>query len=369
MKVFCGRDPLREALSAIATALPTRTTKPVLETVLFEASGQSLTLTATDLEVAIRYTLQGVSVESPGTCLVRAREAADFVHDLSDETVNLEALRSSVRIYGKEDECELALADVGEFSGLPDFTESQKLQLSSEALVAMLERTAFSAAKEIGRFAMNGVRAEIAADRIRMIATDGRRLSLVECPLDGPLEKSAKSDINITIPIKAVQQFIRVLSTIKEVITLSVSPERLSLQTSSATILTRLLEGEFPRYQAVVPKEGKNVAECDTKTLAQKIRLVAHLCPPEQPVVRFKFMSNSLTLTTSSPQRGEARAEMPVHFMGAQEEVAFNPEFVLDGLKASKRDTIRLEFNDRTAPGKFHLNENHEYVVMPVVNE
>lgn len=365
MKVLCGREALRDALSAIATALPTRTTKPVLEAVLLEAQGQSLTLTATDLEIAIRYELADVQVSTPGKCLVRAREAADFVRDLHDETVNLEATKNVVRIFGKEDECELSLADVGEFSGLPTVEETTKFQINGEKFGKMLDRTAFSVAKEIGRFAMNGVRAEITKDLLRLVATDGRRLSLVE----HPIEKGPKTDVTITIPTKAVQQFPRFLSNIQEDVTISISADRMALRTKVATVVTRLLEGEFPRYQAVVPKEGKNSAECDTKTLIQKLRLVAHLCSLEQPVVRFKFLSNTLTLTTSSPQRGEARAEMPVTFSGSQEEIAFNPDFVLEGLKVCQRDTVRLEFNDRNAPGKFHLNENHQYVVMPVVNE
>lgn len=365
MKVLCGRETLREALSAIATALPTRTTKPVLEAVLLEAEGQTLSLTATDMEVAIRYTLTDVQVTTPGSCLVRAREAADFVRDLSDETVNLEATKNVMRIFGKEDECELALADVGEFSGLPTMDETNKFRITGESFARMLERTSFSVAKEIGRFAMNGVRAEITKDRLKLIATDGRRLSLVEHPLDpGPA-----TDTTVTIPTKAVQQFLRIMNNTPDPIEVIISGERIALRTKFATVISRLLEGEFPRYQAVIPKEGKNVAECDTKMLTQKLRLVAHLCSAEQPVVRMKFLSNTLTLTSASPQRGEARAEMPVNFMGAQEEIAFNPDFVLEGLKSSHRDTIRLEFNDRTAPGKFHLNENHEYVVMPVVNE
>ncbi|MFN0206244.1 MAG: DNA polymerase III subunit beta [Planctomycetota bacterium] len=365
MKVLCSRDSLREALSVIATSMPSRTTKPILEAVLLEASGQTLTLTATDLEVAIRYSLPDVQVEAPGSCLVPAREAADFVRDLTDGTISLETSKNVMRIFGKDDFCELALADAGEFTGLPEIEEVHRFTLPADRIVHLLEWTVFSSAKELGRFAMNGVRAEIGNDMIRAIATDGRRLSLVEQPVDG----MKASSLSVTIPTKAVQQFLRLLQGAKEEVTIVISNDKIALHSRQATIISRLLEGEFPRYQAVIPKEGKNTAECDTKQLIQKLRLVAHLCAAEQPVVRFKFASNTLTLTASSPQRGEARAELPVVFKGTTEEISFNPEYVIEGLKASLRETVRLEFNDRAAPGKFYLNENHEYIVMPVVNE
>lgn len=366
MKVLCGRDSLRDALAIVANALPSRTAKPALEAVLLDAAEQQLTLAVTDLEIAIRIVLQGVQVSAPGACLIPGREAADFVRDLTDDTITIEAAKNVARIFGKDDECELALADVAEFTGLPAMEEKTTFTIKASTLSALLQRTTFSVSKELGRFAMNGVRAEVSAERIRMIATDGRRLSLA----DGPVENGPAETVAVTIPTKASQQFLRALESIgDEMVSIAFAADRIALRTSNVIIMSRLLEGEFPRYQAVVPKEGKNVAECDTKQLAQKLRLVSHLCSSDQPVVRLKFTGSLLTVTSSSPQRGEARVEMPVNFMGTHEEIAFNPEFVLDGLKVSQRDTVRLEFNDRSSPGKFHLNENHEYVVMPVVNE
>jgi DNA polymerase-3 subunit beta len=365
MKVLCSRDALSEALSVIATALPSRTTKPVLEAVLIDAKDSHLSLTATDLEVAIRYTLTEVQIEKEGSCLVPAREAADFVRDMSDSTVTLEASRSQLRISGKDDYCDLAVADVGEFAGMPKLDVLATVTLKGLTLAKLLERTVYSAAKEPGRFAMNGVRAEISREVFKAIATDGRRLSIVEQPIDkGPASATA-----VTIPSKAIQQFLRLLQGVTDDATLDIAAEKIALNCRQATVVCRVLEGEFPRYQAVIPKDGKNSVEFDARQLEQKLRLVAHLCPAEQPIVRLKFASNSLTLSATSPQRGEARAELPVVFKGTTEEIAFNPEYVIDGLKVSEKETVRLEFNDKSAPGRFFLNEHHEYVVMPVVSE
>ena len=239
MKVLCDRDRLKEALSVVATALPTRTTKPILEAVLLEASGNTLSLTSTDLEVAIRYTLTGVQVEQKGSCLIPAREATDFVRDLGDETVTLEVGKSAVRILGKDDACELALADVGEFPGLPEIKGATKISIQADRFGEILERTAFSAAKELGRFAMNGVRAEIEKDQIRLIATDGRRLSLASHALETPV----KEKMAVTIPSKAIQQSARVLAGNVEPVTLEVSEDRVALHAKDATIITRVLEG------------------------------------------------------------------------------------------------------------------------------
>jgi DNA polymerase-3 subunit beta len=365
MKVLCDRDRLRDALSVVATALPTRTTKPILETVLLEANDNSLSLSSTDLEVAIRFTLTDLQVDQKGTCLVPAREASEFVRDLTDETVTLEVGKGSVQILGKDDTCELALADAGEYPGLPEMKGGAQFQMRADHLAELFERTMFAAAKELGRFAMNGVRLELEKDRLRLIATDGRRLSLASRPLENPI----KQTVTATVPTKAIAQFLRVLQGSQDLVTVTLTEDKASLHAKNATIVTRLLEGEFPRYQAVIPKEGKNHAELDTKTLTQKLRLVANLCSLEQPVVKFKFSGSALTLTATSPQRGEARAEMPATFKGTNAEIGFNPEFVLEGLKVSRRESIRLEFSEKGAPGRLSLNEDHDYVVMPVVNE
>jgi len=365
MKVLCGRDQLREALTIAASAIPSRTTKPVLEAVLLEAHGNEITISATDLEIAIRYQLQEVQVEREGACLIPAKEATEFIRDLEDEAITLETSKSSVRIHGKEDSCEISLADASEFPEMPTVTEGGGFELPSTVLETLIERTAFAAARESGRFAMNGVRFEVLQDRVRLIATDGRRLSLVEAPLAA----SGPEISPVTVPSKAVQQFVRLNNGQNVPVEIRVSSDRVSIKTARATIVSRLLEGDFPKYQAVIPREGKNYAECDAKQLAQKLRLVSHLAAPEQPIVRLKFTGSSLALTAASPQRGEARAEMPAVFKGVNDHIAFNPEFVLDGLKVSRRETVRIEFSDHASPGKFHLNENHEYVVMPVVNE
>lgn len=365
MKVLCSRDRLHEALTTVASALPLKTTKPVLEAILFEADKTGLTLTATDLEVAIRYVVPEVNVEQAGSCLVPAKEVTDFVRDLLDDTVTIEVAKNVVRIVGKDDLCELAVADVGEFPEMPTVADAREFAIPGATLGLLVERTAFAAAREIGRFAMNGVRLELSKDKLRIVATDGRRLSLVEHPLDGV----GGDPLGVSLPIKAVQQIGRVFQSEEADVTVALGADRVSFGTAGATIVSRLLEGEFPRYQAVIPKEGKSVAECDTALLSQKMRLVANLTSPEQPIVRFKFTGSTLTLTAASPQRGEARAEMPATFKGTQDQIAFNPDFVLEGLKVCRRESLRLEFNDRTSPGKFHLNENHEYVIMPVVNE
>ncbi|HKD99743.1 MAG TPA: DNA polymerase III subunit beta, partial [Planctomycetota bacterium] len=310
MKVICGRDRLREALSVVAGALPAKTPKPILDAVKLEARKGTLSLLATDLEVAIRYEIPDVEVASSGTCVVPAREALEFVRDLGDDTVQVELARNVVRILGKEDTCELAVADAGEFPEMPAVEETCSFTAPAPELALQLERTAFAAAKEIGRFAMNGVRVEVQKDRLRAIATDGRRLSLVEQAIE--LETAAREGETsaATLPTRAVQQVVRVLQGEAEPVKVALASDRAAFRTEHATVVTRLLEGEFPRYQAVIPKESKNVAECDSRLLAAKIRLVAHLCAPEQPIVRFQFTSSSLSLSASSPQRGEARAEM-----------------------------------------------------------
>jgi DNA polymerase-3 subunit beta len=181
-----------------------------------------------------------------------------------------------------------------------------------------------------------------------------------------PLESDGKAPKTAIVPTKGMQLFCRVVTDPLEQVQVQVGGNQIGLKTRNAEVFARLLDGEFPRYSAVIPKETSNVVRADPELLGRKIRLVANVTGDEARAVRFSLKKGHMELFGQSAGRGEATAHMDVDYKGKQADIAFNPDYVSDGLKNCESDSVCLEFNEKTSPGKFTLGENYIYVVMPI---
>jgi len=363
MKVICDREKLREGLALANNVIPAKSTKPVVENVCLVATDNALELVGTDMEVSLRYCIDDVKVEDPGTAVIPARVAFDFVRDLSGETITLEIKGSTCTIESGADTCELVTVDPDEFPVVARFDGENTITMQGGNFAKLVEQTAFAAAREPGRYAMHGVLAELEADTLRMIATDGRRLALSEAPVDGSgCEGGAQS----IVPTRGMQMFCRAISDPLDQVQLQFGETKVGLKTKNAEVFARLIDGEFPRYAAVIPAETTRRMEADRDLLAKKLRLVANVTGDEARAVKLKMSKNQLEVFGQSAGRGEATAHMEVAYKGDDAEIAFNPDYVIDGLKNCTLDTLSLEFTEHTSPGKFHLGEGYVYVVMPI---
>ncbi len=364
MKVLCDRERLREGLAVVNSVVPAKSPKPVLSNVCIVATDDALELVGTDLEVAVRYRVEKVKVEDPGTTVIPARVTLDFVRDLSGDSVEFHAEGGNCTITSDGDTCELVTIDPDEFPVVPRFAEERSLSIQGGTFTKLVERTAFAAAREQGRYAMHGVLLEIEGDKLKMVATDGRRLAVASALIDVP--EGAGPEHATIVPTKGMQLFCRVISDPLDQLRLGFEENQIGLRTSNAEVFARLLDGEFPRYSAVIPTEVGNSLEADGEHLQRKIRLVANVTGDEARAVRLSVKKSKLELFGQSAGRGEATAHMDVEYKGRAADIAFNPDYVVDGLKNAEREVIRLEFNDKTSPGKFTLGENYVYVVMPI---
>jgi DNA polymerase-3 subunit beta len=238
------------------------------------------------------------------------------------------------------------------------------VSLQGGTFTSLVGKTSFAAAREQGRYAMHGVLTEIEEGLLRMVATDGRRLAVATHPIDAePREKPRRP---VIVPTKGMALFCRAISDPLDQVKLSFGENQVGMKTRNAEVFARLLDGEFPRYQAVIPAETQNVFEADAETLARKIRLVANVTGEEARAVKLSLKKGSLDLFGHSAGRGEARAAMEVDYRGKNAEIAFNPDYVIEGLKNCEDVSVKLEFNEKNSPGKFRLGENYVYVVMPI---
>jgi DNA polymerase III subunit beta len=361
MNILCDREKLRDALALVNNVIPAKSTKPVLETVNLVATDDTLELVGTDLEVSIRYRIEDVKVTEPGLAVVPARVTLDFIRDLSGETVMLETHDNNCRITSGTDACELVTIDPDEFPAIPRCNTSRTLSIQGGVFTALVNRTTFAAAREGGRYAMHGILTEVDNGMLKLVATDGRRLALSETPIEA--KEPPRPAI---IPTKGMQLFSRVIEDPLEQVELHFDENQVGLRTANAEIFARLIDGEFPRYAGVIPGEARYAMEADASVLTQKLRLVANVTGTEARAVRLSMEKGKLELFGQSVGRGEAHAHMDVDYKGEKAEIAFNPDYVVEGLKSCESAVVRLEFNDRTSPGKFTLGESYLYVVMPI---
>jgi DNA polymerase-3 subunit beta len=376
MKVICDREKLREALAVVNNVIPAKSTKPILENVCLVATVDAIEILGTDLECSVRYRIpissgagEGdlkeplVKVIETGIAVVPSRVTLDFVRDLSGSEVELTTHDQNCMIRSGEDKCELVTVDPDEFPVISSFGDTPTLSIQGGNFTRLVNRTVFAAAREAGRYAMHGVLAEVEDGMLKLVATDGRRLALssIECQ-SRPVDRSRPA----IVPTKGMQLFCRVISDPLEQVQLHFGENQVGLKTKNAEIFARLIDGEFPRYAAVIPKESSNYIEADPEMLARKLRLVANVTGSEARAVRLRLTPNNLELFGQSVGRGEAHARLDVMFKNESAEIAFNPDFVLEGLKNCESGVLKLEFNEKTSPGKFTLGENYVYIVMPI---
>ena len=181
-----------------------------------------------------------------------------------------------------------------------------------------------------------------------------------------PVEMKGAPDAAAIVPTKGMQLFCRVIADPLDSISFLVQEDKVGVATQNAEIFARLIDGDFPQYAAVVPAQCANRIEADADVLAQKLRLVSNVSGDETRAVRLKMQGEQLELFGRSAGRGEATAYLEASFDGPTGEIAFNPDYVLEGLKNGAPERVVLEFQERTSPGKFTLGENHVYVVMPI---
>ena len=364
MKVLCDRERLREGLNVTTSVIPLKSTRPAIENVCLVATDDALELVGTDLDVAVRYRIEDVKVKEPGTALIPARVASDFVRDLSGDTVSMATKGDHFVVESGSDRCELTTIDPDEYPVVARFVEDGSLMIQAGTFTRLVGRTSFAAAREQGRYAMHGILTQVEDDQLKMVATDGRRLAVASSPLEAGTPKKALPQT--IVPSKGMQLFCKVLDDPLEEVRIHFGENQFGLRTKKAEVFARLIDGDFPRYSAVIPSTVENMVEADAALLQQKLRLVSNVTSTDTRAIRLSIDKNQLTIFGRSAAMGEATAQIPAELQGKSSEIAFNPDYLIDGLKNCETDVVRLEFNEKTSPGKFTLGENYIYIVMPI---
>ncbi len=362
MKFTGNRERLLEAFNIVASVVSPRAIKPILQNVRMVVGNDGALLMATDLEVAIRYRIPLDIVEEGGDVVVPAARIHGILRETSVEKVTISSEERRMTVACGSSRFKLQGEDPEEFPVIPAFEDQKSLIIPRESFRAMVRKTHFAAAKERSRFAFNGVRLQIDGDEVRMIATDGKRMAVKLCTVDNP-EKLVAGHI---IPTKGLLTFEKVLTDDDATVRVAVDEKQVIIKTKRAEVSSRLVEGAFPRYDAVIPKETPLSASFKRDELIQMLRQAKLFTNEESRSVRFAFEEGKLVLTSRAMDVGEARVEIETIVEGTPIETAFNPDFVIEGLAATDAEKITLRLSGRDTPARIDGEKDYVYVVMPV---
>ena len=372
MKVICNRGALLEALSVASSVVQSRTPKPVLQCVKLTAGDDRLTLSATDMEVSIRYVDTQVQVEQPGETLVPADKFRDIVRESVDDTLAIEvsAEKDAVggtfaNIRGQDSHFKIFTQKSSEFPPVPDFEGEADFELPGGHVKQLIGQTLFSAAKEVGRQNFTGVLAAVVGKKIEMVSTDGRRLAMAKGDLAAS-DKLPKDGAKVIIPTKALQLIDKLIDDPAEMVGFQIRENRVIFHTASCTLTSNLIEGTFPPYNDVIPKEADKKMTAATADFLSAVRRAQLMTTEESKGIKMFFSKKGLVLTSRSPEAGEATINFACKYDGADIEIGFNPAFLTEALRVVDSDEVSLEMTAPNRPGLLRGGPNFVYVIMPV---
>jgi DNA polymerase-3 subunit beta len=366
MNLTISKEQLINGLQAVQNVVSTRTTLPILSNVLMRAEGDRLEFTATDLDVTIACSVEA-KVKKPGASTVPVKKLFGIVRELSNSEIDLEvdeknvcSIRSGASFY------KINGLNADEFPPLPKFKEDKKVTLPQETVKGMMKKTSFAISTDESRYVLNGIFISLKDHKMTMVATDGRRLALV----DEEVDVSEKSQGEFIVPAKAVNELNRLLVDKGEVeIRYTDNQASFTLKDdkgSSVLIITKLIEGNYPNYRQVIPNEVKERVALAREEFLHALRRAEIMTSEKSNSVKLAFGKNNLAITANSPEVGEARESIAINYKGKEMAIAFNPKYMIDPLNALTNDEVFIELIDELSPGVLKINGPFLYVVMPM---
>ncbi len=362
MKVRLNRAEFAEALGAVSSVANPRSPKTVLQCTLLEALKDHCCLSASDLEIGIRMILNQVEVTEASRVLVSADKLTQIVRESSDDVLELEADGSVCHVRGSGTHFQIYCQAPAEFPPVAEMTGEGDFELDARELRRITEWTVFAAAKESTRYAINGVLWDKRASVLTMVATDGRRLSRAV----GTTRGKNETDSRAIVPCKAMHLFQRVLGEGDEPAAVKITDNQIIVRSARATVSAGLIEGQFPKYEDVIPTDCNKEIELSTGELLSAVKQAALLTNEESKGIRFALSQGNLTLSSRAPEQGEATISLPVSYTGEPIEIGFNPFFLIEALRAVHTDSVKFQLKEPKRPGVVLSGDDLLHVVMPV---
>jgi DNA polymerase-3 subunit beta len=361
IKLRVTKDKILEGLQRVQSVVSTRTTLPILSNALIQAEKNGLSLTATDLDVGVRCTVEA-EVSKAGATTLPARKlfsilkevpVADIEIDVDERNAaSIRCGNSFYKIMGLPQE---------EFPPFPEPDGGKPLKMDQAVLRDMFKKTAYAVSNDETRYVLNGVYMSFKGDKLTVVATDGRRLALVEHDIEVP----KGSEAEFILPTKAVGELQRLLGE-KGDVKLSIGENQIICQLDGTVLVSKLIEGTYPNFRQVIPTEAKERVTLERELLLGALHRASILASEKSQSVKLSFSKGTLTISATTPEVGEAKETLSINYKGKDLAIAFNPQYMMDPLRNLDADEVFLEMTDELSPGVLKVNEPFLYVLMPM---
>ena len=371
MRFTISREKLQEGLNGVAASIPAKTTLPVLANILVETTERGIRLSGTDLDIAVSTEVQA-DVESQGAITIPAKKLSEIARELppspvkiaaaGEQRVTLECGRSRFKLLGLPRD---------EFPTFPTVRFNESWRIRSGDLQKLIGHTAFAVSTEESRPILNGVLWELRPDEMRMVATNGHRLAKMQLPIESSAAGGSKPPASdLIVPPKALEQ-IRRLFPAEEELEIAKGDNHLGFRSPFTAVFTRLIEGPYPNYEQVIPKDNDRIAIADRVALAGALKRMSVIASDQTHRIRLSFNAGMVKFSVQTPDLGEAQDELPLRYTGDPFDIGFNANYLLEILKFIPTDEVKLTFKapERAAtlePAEWSDPAKYLCLVMPL---
>jgi DNA polymerase III subunit beta len=372
MEITVNKQDLLRELTMTQGVVERKTTIPILSNFLFEAAGDRLSITATDLDLSLR-TSCAVKVKKDGSCTIPARKLYDYVRLLGDGDVGLKLLDNHwVQIRSGRSNTKMVGMARANFPALPPFPAESAVKLPAQVLRNLIVKTIFSISSEESRYTLNGALLVLKPESITMVATDGHRLAHVE-HVNPNLQLPVSGEMKILVPKKAMSELSLLLgSPDGDTVEFAKDESTLFFRIGNRLLTSRQLTGQFPNYEAVLPRDNNKsvTVHCDELTAA--IQRVAQFADERSNAIRMRLEQDEMKVSSSNTEIGESEDSIETSYAGEPMVIGFNSQYLLEFLKVVGSGDIRFEFKDAQTAGQLRPDEapdseyKYRYIVMPM---
>jgi len=366
MKLAADRHALHAALQQVGSIITSTIARPIYQNVKLDARGDSVYLSATDLEIGLMARVLDVEVEQEGAVLVPQARVTAILGATPDEIISLSGDADSITITSSDSSFRIVGEDPSDFRDVPSLSEDASIEVDPRVLEYMVRHTSFAVADERGRFALNGLLFTVDEQgTAELVGADGARLANVK-------KKGSNPDgisINCIVMKKGMEQCARLGRLSEKPLRIQVTDTEFLAENELGRLCCQLVEGQFPNYREVIPRESKIKIEMPTVPFLSALRRAAFLTSEQSKAVEFHFSKGELVLNASAPDIGEGEVRMPVEYEGEKVSITFNPEYVEEMVRTIDREHVRMEFTDSRSPCLLRSGTDYIYVVSPVVQE
>lgn len=362
MKLKCNRASMLAAFQTVASVVPVKSTVPILQNVKLHAHGKEVFLLGTDMDVGVVREVSGCEVKAEGVLVLPPGPFAGLLREATDEDVTIESDGNLANLSFKGGKFKIVGADPKEYPTFPTFEAKSSVAMETKDLRDMIAKTAFATSTDTTRNALTGILLVLKGKEIRMVSSDARRLALVR----RKTEKGDQGNLEVLIPPKALTILEKSLGSEDETIHVGVQQNQFLMRTHNTMVFTRIVEGKFPDYDAVIPKDYEHKVYLGTEEFLAAVRQSALMTSDRCKAVKLLFKENHLTLLSRAQDVGEGKVDMAVKYTGGDVEIVFNPDFFTDVLRVVGEEGITMEFKDKTSAVVMRGGKDYTYLVMPL---